>query len=254
MEDNWLPMPRYKLRKDLVTKILGGESLSGKSCLEFGYGSGDMLLLYASLGLETFGFDISELAFENAGHRIGEHPGLNNRICLVRDKAEAFCRRYDYIMAFEVVEHIEDDLACIKEWGSILNEGGKLLISVPAHQAKWGRSDEAAGHYRRYERTGMNSLLARGGFKILYFWNYAYPLSILLDVFLHRKYSGTGRTKEELSKHSGINRDRNLFNRVVSSDLFLASFLVLQRCFLEKDLSSAFLVVAEKMRPGGAAE
>ncbi len=52
MEDNWLPMPRYKLRRDLVKRILARESLSGKTCLEFGYGSGDMLLLYASLGIK----------------------------------------------------------------------------------------------------------------------------------------------------------------------------------------------------------
>ena len=38
-------------------------------------------------------------------------------------------------MAFEVLEHIEDDLSWIKEWWNILNEHGKLLISVPAHRA-----------------------------------------------------------------------------------------------------------------------
>ena len=80
MEDNWLPMPRYKLRRDLVKRILDGESLSGKTCLELGFGSGDMLLLYASLGLDAFGFDISELAFENARLRIEKHPALKSKI------------------------------------------------------------------------------------------------------------------------------------------------------------------------------
>jgi SAM-dependent methyltransferase len=251
MEDNWLPMPRYKLRRDLVKRILDRESLSGKTCLEFGYGSGDMLLLYASLGLDAFGFDISESAFEIARLRIEKHPVLKGKIRLAQDKTEVYAKRYDYIMAFEVLEHIEDDLSCIKEWWNILNEHGKLLISVPAHPSKWGRSDVAAGHYRRYERAGMSNLLTDGGFRIVCFWNYAYPLSILLDVFLHRKYSGIGLTKEELSKQSGINRKRNLFNLLVSSDFFLAPFLVLQRSFLEKDLSSAFLIVAEKMPRSG---
>ncbi|MFZ0931341.1 MAG: class I SAM-dependent methyltransferase [Syntrophobacteraceae bacterium] len=249
MEDHWLPMPRYKLRKDLVKRILERESLSGKRCLEFGYGSGDMLLLYASLGLDAFGFDISESAFETAVPRIEKQTALKDKIRLVMDKSDAYGRRYDYIMAFEVLEHIEDDLSCIKEWWNILNENGKLLISVPAHRSKWGSSDVAAGHYRRYERAGVGNLLMNGSFKIRYFWNYAYPLSILLDVFLHRTYKAqsTGLTKEELSKLSGIQRKRSLFNRMVSSDLFLAPFLVLQRCFLEKDLSSAYLVVAEKI-------
>ena len=100
----------------------------------------------------------------------------------------------------------------------------------------------------------MSNLLTSGGFKIQYFWNYAYPMSILLDVFLQRttlEGRSIGLTKGELSKQSGIKRKRSLFNRLVSSDFFLAPFIVLQRCFLEKDLSSAFLVVAEKTPRSG---
>ena len=250
MEDSWLPMPRYKLRKDLVKRILDRESLSGKTCLEFGFGAGDMLLLYASLGLETFGFEISEVAFENARLRIEKHPALKSKISLLRDKADIYDRRYDFIMAFEVLEHIEDDLACMVEWRNILNEKGKLLISVPAHMRRWGwGSDVAAGHYRRYERAGMTGMLENAGFDILYFWNYAYPLSILLDIFLEKQaieVPGHSLSKEELTKQSGIKREKNLFNRLVSSDLFLFAFFVLQRCFLAKDLSSAYLVLAQK--------
>ncbi len=250
MEDNWLPMPRYKLRRDLVKRILEKEPLSGKTCLEFGYGAGDMLLLCASLGLQTFGFDISEPAFENARLRIAKHSELENKIQLLRDKNDVYGKRYDFIMAFEVLEHIEDDLSCIKEWWDILNENGKLLISVPAHRGKWGDNDVVTGHYRRYERADLSNVLTNAGFKIQNFWNYAYPLSILLDLFPQRRVFGgpeQGLTKEELSKLSGIKRKRSLFNRLISSDFFLAPFLVLQRCFLERDLSSTFLVVAEKM-------
>jgi SAM-dependent methyltransferase len=253
MEDNWLPMPRYKLRKYLVKRALNQESVFGKTCLEFGYGSGDMLLLFASLGLDVVGFDISELAFENARLRIENHPALKGKIQLVGDKTGAYGRRYDFIMAFEVLEHIEDDLSCIRGWWNILNEEGKLLISVPAHQRKWGENDISAGHYRRYERSQMSELLQSGGFRIKHFWNYGYPISILLDVFLQRRSGGPNMdlSKEELSKLSGIKRKRGLLNRLVSSDFFLAPFLVLQRFFLEKDLSSAFLVVAEKISANG---
>lgn len=156
-------------------------------------------------------------------------------------------------MAFEVLEHVEDGQSCLKEWWNILNGDGKLLISVPAHQSRWGENDVVAGHYRRYERAGMSNLLMSAGYAIQYFWNYAYPLSILLDVFLQRRvFEGSEMrlTKEELSKQSGIKRKRSLLNRLVASDFFIAPFLALQRCFLETDLSSAFMVVAEKMPNG----
>lgn len=248
MKDNWLPMPRYKLRKVLVRRVLGREALSGKTCLEFGYGSGDMLVMYASLGLGAFGFDISELAFENARSRVEGCPGLNGRIHLLRDKREVEARQYDYIMAFEVLEHIEDDFSCVLEWRDLLKEDGKLLISVPAHQRKWGSNDTATGHYRRYERAGITSLLQEAGFRVGLVWNYAYPISIVLDLFLEKEYTldNSELTKEERSKLSGIKRKKSLFNRLASSDLLLAPFFVLQRCFLEKDLSSALLVIASK--------
>ncbi len=248
MDDNWLPMPRYKLRKDLVKRVLSKEALSGKTCLELGYGAGDMLLLYASLGLEAFGWDISELAFQNAGSRILKYPALKDRIHLLRDREEMKVGRYDYLLAFEVLEHIQDDLSCLLGWFELLKDNGKLLISVPAHRNSWGNSDVAAGHYRRYERTGIVNLLREAGFSVGLIWNYAYPISILLDVFLHKTYrvDNYKLTREDRSKLSGIKRKKSLFNRLVSDDFFLAPFLVLQRCFLEKDLSSALLVVASK--------
>lgn len=248
MGDNWLPMPRYKLRKDLVRKLLSRETLAGKTCLELGYGAGDMLLLYAELGLDVHGYDVSEQAFDYARRRVEEHCKLD-RISLLRDETDLAGSQFDYLMAFEVLEHIEDDSSCLNTWWNLLKDGGRLLISVPAHTRKWGASDVAAGHYRRYEKEAMRNLLMRCGFKVLEFWNYAYPVSILLDIFLHRQYraSGNSLSKEERSKESGVKRKKNLFNKIVSSDIFLSPFLILQQLFLEKDLSSAYLVFAEKV-------
>ncbi len=255
MGDNWLPMPRYKLRKDLVSRILSREPLHGKTCLEIGYGAGDMLLLYAELGLDVHGYDISEQAFDYAGRRVEEHC-RSGRISLLRNETDLTGSRFDYIMAFEVLEHIEDDSSCLKNWWNMLKDGGRLLISVPAHTRKWGASDIAAGHYRRYEKEGVRNLLIRSGFNVLELWNYAYPLSILLDIFLHKQYraSGNSLSKEDLSKESGIKRKKNLFNKIVSSDLFLSPFLLLQQFFLEEDLSSAYLIFAEKVPDHGRVE
>ena len=84
--DEWLPYPRYLLRKQLVKILLRREGLRGKKCLEIGYGSGDMLLLYAELGLETYGFDFSTLASQNASERIARNDELKKRIILYEKK------------------------------------------------------------------------------------------------------------------------------------------------------------------------
>jgi len=250
MQDNWLPMPRYKLRKNLVRSVLQREALPGKTCLELGYGAGDMLLMYAELGLTAYGYDISEEAYQVAARRISGRPPLNTKIVLLHNEEEIRAKRYDYLMAFEVLEHMEDDASVLQQWRDLLKDGGKLLISVPAHKSKWGADDVAFGHYRRYEREEMSALLTNSGFQILHFWNYAYPLSLLLDLYPNRRVlSGSGKSlsRTERSKLSGVKRKRNLTNRVFSSDSFLYPFFLLQRLFLNRDISSSYLIIAGKV-------
>src|SRR4029450_1284452 len=57
-------------------------------------------------------------------------------------------RLYDAVCAFEVLEHIEDDGAALRSWRERLTPRGHLLISVPAHPARFGLSDRYVGHFR----------------------------------------------------------------------------------------------------------
>ena len=57
-------------------------------------------------------------------------------------------KKFDVVICLEVLEHVEDDCALLKD---LLKHGKRLLISVPAKQKLFDASDEAVGHYRRYE-------------------------------------------------------------------------------------------------------
>ena len=72
--------------------------------------------------------------------------------------------RFDMVCAFEVLEHIDDDIGALRAWRERLHPGGSLLISVPAHRARFGRSDEAVGHFRRYDRSDLAETIAAAGF------------------------------------------------------------------------------------------
>jgi len=72
-------------------------------------------------------------------------------------------RRFDAIVAVNVVEHIEDDRALIARLAGLLKPGGKLLIYVPACPFAYGTLDRALGHYRRYTRASLTKLLAGAG-------------------------------------------------------------------------------------------
>ena len=59
---------------------------------------------------------------------------------------------FDLVCAFEVLEHIEDDVAALREWGAKVRPGGYVMISSPAFPDRFGPFDHFAGHFRRYDR------------------------------------------------------------------------------------------------------
>lgn len=88
---------------------------------------------------------------------------------------------FDLVCAFEVLEHLEDDLAALKEWAAFLRPGGWLLLSVPAHQRRLGPWDELVGHFRRYDTESMTALLSSAGFTDVEVREYGFPLDYVLE-------------------------------------------------------------------------
>ena len=67
---------------------------------------------------------------------------------------------------FDVIEHIETDVAFLSRCHEALAPAGCLYITVPAVRLLWSSDDEFAGHYRRYNRRSLSRLLASAGFEI----------------------------------------------------------------------------------------
>ena len=74
---------------------------------------------------------------------------------------------FDLLCAFEVIEHIDDDLGALSEWARHLSDDGHVLISVPAHMRRFGTSDAAVGHFRRYDAIDLDRLFDSLGFEIV---------------------------------------------------------------------------------------
>jgi len=69
----------------------------------------------------------------------------------------------DYLFALDVLEHLPDDDAAIKEWARVLKPDGRMVINVPALDCLWSPHDERMGHYRRYDRKKLAGVLERNG-------------------------------------------------------------------------------------------
>ena len=89
--------------------------------------------------------------------------------------------RFDLVCAFEVLEHIEDDAAALKNWTRRINPGGWLLLSVPAHQGRYAAWDELVGHFRRYEPQQLTGMVKQLGFEDVEIREYGGPLGYALE-------------------------------------------------------------------------
>jgi SAM-dependent methyltransferase len=105
--------------------------------------------------------------------------------------------------AFDVVEHIEDDLGFLRSVAGALEPGGRFYLTVPAFRALWSHEDDDAGHYRRYTCAGLTHVLKEAGLQaeyVTYFFA-VLPLPILLLRTLPYKL-GMRRTQQQVMARS----------------------------------------------------
>lgn len=65
---------------------------------------------------------------------------------------------------FDVLEHLEKPEFLLTEIYRVLQPGGLLLVSVPAHQWLFSDFDDSIGHFRRYSRKLLSQSLHQSGF------------------------------------------------------------------------------------------
>jgi SAM-dependent methyltransferase len=145
-------------------------------------------------------------------------------------------QRFDLVCAFEVLEHIEDDAAALREWLARLRPGGWLILSVPAHQRRYGPADELVGHFRRYDPAALAALLAAGGGTGIVLRQYGWPLGYLLEaarnVIAQRRLAAAGtRSAAERTAASGRLLQPAGRARAAAIQYGTAPFRVLQRAF-----------------------
>jgi SAM-dependent methyltransferase len=91
----------------------------------------------------------------------------------------------DVLTALDVIEHVQDDRASVKEFLRVLRPGGITVITVPALMALWSDWDVTLRHHRRYNEQTLREIIP-AQFEILHL-NYV-NVAVLPVVFLIRKF------------------------------------------------------------------
>lgn len=172
--------PTARLRWDLVRRWLE-EIESVETVLEVGAGLGSLGARLAQR-YDYTGIEPDEESCRVARQRI---VPLGGTILpgIVSDLPPG--AHFDMICAFEVLEHIDDDLQALRDWRDRLEVDGWLVLSVPAFQRRFGRWDERAGHLRRYEPDQIADLLREVGLEVRRLRIYGWPLANATERIRH---------------------------------------------------------------------
>jgi SAM-dependent methyltransferase len=140
-----------------LLRLVRAYALPTDRILDFGAGIGTF-----SLPLKREGIDVSCVEPDSKQlQRITGNgvPGFSD-LSVVPDET------YDYIFTLNVLEHIEDDQAALRDLARKLKPGGRLLVYVPAFQVLFSSMDRAVGHYRRYRLESLSEQVSSAGFEI----------------------------------------------------------------------------------------
>jgi len=72
----------------------------------------------------------------------------------------------DTVVTSNVLEHIADDVGCLRSIRRLLTPSGRLGVYVPARNELFGSLDESVGHLRRYGARELGSKLVDAGFLV----------------------------------------------------------------------------------------
>lgn len=167
----------YRARRDILSDFLTREAALPQQAriLEIGCGTGHNLPMLAQFGTVD-AIEIDPAARDVAGKRLGKPVGDAPLPALPGVPA----KHYDLIAVLDVVEHIEDDVAALQAMRERLAPGGKILITVPAHQWMWSAHDVVNHHHRRYSKDSLQKVIAAAGLrsqKLGYFNSLLFPLA-----------------------------------------------------------------------------
>ena len=165
-------------RRAIGEAVIRGLNLpKGAKILEIGAGTGGNISM-----LERFG-EVQAVEMSDLARRIAwEKTGRDFLYGYLPDNLPVSPGTVDLICLFDVLEHVREDEASLLAMRHLLKPGGKVVLTVPAHQWLWSTHDVGLHHMRRYSRGLLRQRIEEAGYRIdkLTYTNAAlFPVAIL---------------------------------------------------------------------------
>lgn len=160
----------FRARRHYILNLLARWRMpKSAAILEVGCSGGPLLRELAARGYgNVSGIDLSE-----SGIALCHEQNIPNTSVQDATRMNFADGQFDLIIASDILEHIPDEAAALREWRRVLKPGGKLLVMVPAFMFLWSQHDVVNLHYRRYTRGSLTRAMRGAGFRISMsgYWN-----------------------------------------------------------------------------------
>jgi SAM-dependent methyltransferase len=178
----------------------------GQRILEIGCGVGGIVEMLGARE-RIFGIDVDPDVLGYAARRFRDRPecafAVGDLGRLPRDLEEALrSERFDSIVCINVLEHVRDDIGALLTLERLLAPGGTLALLVPAHLWLYGRYDRLDGHYRRYTKAYLRTILGHTGLRPIRMYHFNAPGALGWWV----QYRLLQRTVHDQSHFGAMNR------------------------------------------------
>ena len=175
-DTHWWYVGRRRIIQSLVEKI--STTLKTERILDVGCGTGANLKMLAAYG-KAEGVDISPQAVDFCHER-----GLDSVKLGAIEQLPYENDSFDLVTALDVIEHLDDDVAGLREMRRVLHRDGRILVFVPAFMFLWGVQDDVSNHRRRYTLPSLLKAVEAAGFSVE--WSSYANISFFLPVLVVR--------------------------------------------------------------------
>ena len=198
-------------KRDLAVRLLTKHFPPPGILVEGGIGSARNLLTFREMGYDVQGFDVMPESIS-----IAESRGVKAEIHDLARPWPVETESLKAVVLLDVIEHIEDPVAVLKNAKDSLVDGGGIIVTVPAYQWLYSDWDEALGHYRRYTMKMLRQQATEAGLNVVRIthWN-AFTLPAAVAV---RSYERIVPRKRSAEFPRVSNQTNNMLLRLAAAE------------------------------------